>query len=147
MDNEEPTKKRVYIKYVTFIPLIVSIVFNVYFGSKVTNLTNECNLANEEKAEAENQKKKAEEELQTQKGKAYGLYIENNDLQSELISTQAKLDWYMQNAVCVTETGSKYHLADCYHISGRDYYIYNVENAEYQGYEPCSDCYKKYFAD
>lgn len=147
MDNEEPTKKRVYIKYVTFIPLIASIVFNVYLGCKVTNLTNECNLANEKKVEAENQKEKAEEELKAQKGKAYGLYIENNELQSELISTQANLDWYKENAVCVTETGSKYHLADCYHISGRNFYIYNVENAEYQGYEPCSDCYKKYFAD
>ena len=52
-----------------------------------------------------------------------------------------ELDFWNFSAVIVTESGTKYHHHGCPHISGRDYYIYNVELAKYYGYEPCQTCF------
>lgn len=49
--------------------------------------------------------------------------------------------FYHSGAVIVTTTGSKYHHYGCPHLDGRDFYIFNIENAEYQGYSPCLDCW------
>lgn len=45
--------------------------------------------------------------------------------------------------VFCTDQGEKYHKFDCYHFqNNRDrYYVFNVEYAEYLGYEPCSHCF------
>ncbi len=38
--------------------------------------------------------------------------------------------------------GTKYHKAECYHISGKDNLIeLSIEQAEQAGYEPCKDCF------
>lgn len=50
-------------------------------------------------------------------------------------------EFFHDYAVIVTTTGSKYHHYGCYHIEGRRYYIYNIENAEAKGYTPCLDCW------
>lgn len=52
-----------------------------------------------------------------------------------------ELNWFMENAVLVTETGSRYHRSTCQYVQDRDYWIYNIENAEYQGYSPCKVCF------
>ncbi len=49
--------------------------------------------------------------------------------------------FYHDNAVIVTENGSRYHRYGCSHTFGRTYWIYNIENAQYQGYTPCKDCW------
>lgn len=49
--------------------------------------------------------------------------------------------FYTNYAVIVTTTGRKYHHYGCPHLDGRDFYIFNIDNAEYQGYTPCLDCW------
>lgn len=61
----------------------------------------------------------------------------------------AKADLYYEKAsfldesiALVTETGKKYHTYDCHFFKDcKSYWAYNVENAEYQGYRPCSECH------
>lgn len=36
--------------------------------------------------------------------------------------------------------GYRYHKYDCYHLNYNSFYIFNIENAAYQGYTPCLDC-------
>lgn len=57
----------------------------------------------------------------------------------ELAAISEEYDFYHSSAVIVTEQGSQYHTYGCYHW---DYpiMIYNVENAQAQGYTPCLDC-------
>lgn len=48
---------------------------------------------------------------------------------------------YYDSAVFVNDEDHKYyHYYDCPVFDYSSYYIYNVENAEYQGYKPCSIC-------
>lgn len=51
--------------------------------------------------------------------------------------------FFRNHACIVTTTGSKYHHYGCPHIDYQEYYIYNIENAEYQGYTPCLDCWQE----
>lgn len=61
-------------------------------------------------------------------------------LQSILDERYDEWWFYHTSAVIVTTTGNKYHRHGCPHLDGRRYYIYNIENAVYQGYTPCLDC-------
>lgn len=56
---------------------------------------------------------------------------------------QKDLDFYKNNAVIVTKTGTKYHKYGCYHLSNVDaIWIYNTEAAKGRGYTACADCWK-----
>ena len=46
-----------------------------------------------------------------------------------------------QETVYITKSGKKYHKSDCFYISGRDTTSVTVEEAEQQGYSPCSVCF------
>lgn len=70
------------------------------------------------------------------------LESENDRLSSQKTLIQGKLNYYEKNAVFVTESGTKYHKADCYHIYGKSHWIYNVEAAKWRGYTACADCWK-----
>lgn len=50
--------------------------------------------------------------------------------------------FFRENACFVTLGGNCYHHYGCPHISGSEYWIYNVELAESKGYTPCLDCWK-----
>ena len=50
-------------------------------------------------------------------------------------------NFFHKYAVRVTTTGKKYHRYDCYHVKGKSFYIFNISEAEGQGYTPCLDCY------
>ena len=62
------------------------------------------------------------------------------DLSSEYADSWAELNFWENNAVLVTENGGKYHRKDCEYVKDRTFWIYNVENAIYKGYGPCSVC-------
>lgn len=65
-----------------------------------------------------------------------------DDCYDSYIAYENKLDWLLSAAVFVTETGDRYHKETCQYIQNADsYYIYNNENAEYQGYTPCKVCF------
>lgn len=46
-----------------------------------------------------------------------------------------------QETVYITKSGKKYHKSDCFYIAGRDTASVTVEEAEQQGYSPCSVCF------
>ena len=57
-------------------------------------------------------------------------------------SISEEYEFFHNAAVIVTTTGSKYHRYDCHYVENSDIYIYNIENAKYKGYTPCSDCFQ-----
>ena len=63
--------------------------------------------------------------------RGYAIYEEIKD----------EYEFYHDYAVIVTKTGKRYHRYDCYHINNRNFYIYNISNAEAKGYTPCLDCF------
>lgn len=64
------------------------------------------------------------------------------DGRSAILSAYYKELRFFRNGACiVTEEGYRYHHYGCYHIAGREYWIYNTELAEYKGYSPCLDCW------
>jgi len=65
------------------------------------------------------------------------------DGRSAILSAYYKELRFFRNGACiVTEEGYRYHHYGCYHIAGREYWIYNTELAEYKGYSPCLDCWE-----
>ena len=118
--------------------LVVSLAANIYLGSKVAGSASEYDKVvqeNEElKAQAENRVKKLNETVQE-------LRNENADINKKLSSVEVQLDFYKDNAVFVTRTGDCYHRLMCPSISGKEYWIYNIENAEVMGFRPCEICF------
>lgn len=77
--------------------------------------------------------------------KANRLEDELEHLEQEWEEAENELDFWDDHAVIVTSSeGEKYHRYSCYHWKGSSFYIYNIELAEYMGYEPCEDCFKSY---
>jgi len=67
---------------------------------------------------------------------------DNDSLNEYIDELDGQLDYFMNTAVFVTEHGKKYHKATCGYIQNSDgVFIYNIENAEAKGYEPCSRCF------
>lgn len=71
---------------------------------------------------------------------------ENPD--SAAVVDQATFDLYenyltvfLDRAVFVTRTGEKYHRVNCQYVRNHEYWIQNVENAQFEGYSPCSVCF------
>lgn len=64
----------------------------------------------------------------------------NDDLTMQLISKEKELGFWDEYAVICTTEGSKYHHYGCSHIEGKNFYIYNIDQAEALGYTPCLDC-------
>lgn len=83
----------------------------------------------------------AEKEFSDLNSKYETLRDSRASLISELNSAENDLIYLSTNAVFVTTTGSKYHRYDCHYLDGSNFWIYNVELAEYKGYEPCSQCW------
>lgn len=63
-------------------------------------------------------------------------------LAAENYKMRDEYNFYHNNAVIVTEYGYRYHRYGCSHTYDCAYWIYNIENAEYQGYTPCKDCWQ-----
>ena len=64
------------------------------------------------------------------------------DGRSAILSAYYRELRFFRNGACiVTGEGYRYHHYGCYHIAGREYWIYNTELAEYKGYSPCLDCW------
>lgn len=89
-------------------------------------------LYSEYKAAAE-ELTQAQERIETQK-EVY------NDNLAELVECRRKLGFWERNAVVVTVTGEKYHDPDCPTIRGSEFYIYDVDTAEWLGYKYCHIC-------
>lgn len=83
------------------------------------------------------------------RGKSHGLDVGyNNGYKEGREEGRASVEdiheeyaFYHLYACLVTSEGYRYHKYGCYHIEGRTFWIYNIENAEYRGYTPCLDCW------
>lgn len=73
---------------------------------------------------------------------------DKNEYKQKNFYSEAKLEmisdeyeFYHKYAVITTTTGYRYHKYGCYHLNNDNgFYIFNIENATYQGYTPCLDC-------
>lgn len=63
-----------------------------------------------------------------------------NSTKQEFDDAQFELQFWENNAVIVTTTGTKYHTYGCFHLGDNPFYIYNKEAAIVRGYTPCMDC-------
>lgn len=60
-----------------------------------------------------------------------------------IINTSSEFVFFRRYAAIVTSAaGENYHHYDCHHWKDSDFYIYNIDNAEYLGYTACADCWK-----
>lgn len=68
---------------------------------------------------------------------------QNRKLEQELQQDREKLDFFDGHIVMVEDDNTNlYHKYECYRFKGNDFWVYNVENAEYLGYDPCPNCCK-----
>lgn len=71
-----------------------------------------------------------------------GNYIYCEDCYDSYVKCEDELDWLLNEAVFVTETGNRYHKATCQYIHNADeYWIYNDNKAKSLGYTPCKVCF------
>lgn len=63
------------------------------------------------------------------------------ELGFEINSMEEEWSFYRTNAVCIDIGESVYHGYYCWDFDAENYYIFNVEYAEYQGYTPCPNCF------
>lgn len=120
--TEAPKDKKSY-KTVSIVLAVALIISAVSIIALIANLHN------------------AEKEFSDLNSKYETLRDSRASLISELNSAENDLIYLSTNAVFVTTTGSKYHRYDCHYLDGSNFWIYNVELAEYKGYEPCSQCW------
>ena len=55
-------------------------------------------------------------------------------------SLKDEYDFYNSHAVIIGDDDYFYHTYSCKYLDLRSFYIYNIENAKAQGYEPCPYC-------
>lgn len=120
--TEAPKDKKSY-KTVSIVLAVALIISAISITALIANLHN------------------AEKEFSDLNSKYETLRDSRASLISELNSAENDLIYLSTNAVFVTTTGSKYHRYDCHYLDGSNFWIYNVELAEYKGYEPCSQCW------
>lgn len=70
----------------------------------------------------------------------YSLREQLDEANRDYYDLSEEIEFWRDYAVITTTTGSKYHAYGCPHIEGREFYIYNIDNAIYKGYSPCLDC-------
>lgn len=121
--------------------LIISICCNIILGGLYYNFYTQYEKEVTEVSKAQrsvellrSQLKIANEQLKHAQDNADELLSQNLDLRDEC-------NFFDENAVIVTTEGRKYHTYACWHWSGHNIYIYNIENAEAMGYTPCLDCH------
>lgn len=90
----------------------------------------------------ESQLSTAENEITALNYELSGLEKENAILRNENNSYYVFSRFINDNVVFVTEAGGKYHRFDCQYFQERDggYYVFNVEYAQWLGYQPCLVC-------
>lgn len=106
---------------------------------------NQATEAAAELEEAEQEYARLEYLYEALKERRSALVEENRAYEKEIRSLKEdreRLRFWDNFAVIVTVSGEKYHTYGCPYIDESDFYIFNIENAKYLGYEPCSYCCK-----
>lgn len=120
-----------------------------YSSEEIEKIRSEAYAEGREEGYDEGHKEGYDEgkDFASQLADTYKRKMENRE--TDLEQLQAEIDgmlpehiFFRNNACIVTTQGEKYHHYGCYHIQGRNYYIYNTENAIGMGYTPCLDCWE-----
>ena len=85
-------------------------------------------------------KSKAESEVKHWKQAYDDLYLAADGLKNWAKTVKDEYFFYTNNAVIAPENDRYYHSYTCGDINFDSFYIFNSENAEYQGYSPCPNC-------
>ncbi len=152
---EEPKKKFGFSKIVIALLLVSNIVtsalaINNYNANKISV---EKFVAEREAYNDLQEKYSAiEEECQEITTKIYSLHSicfdsnhNSNSVESKL-SDLFDMSLFYDNHACIVSgvSGNKYHKYSCQYVDNfTNFYIFNIENAKSQGYEPCSVCFSK----
>lgn len=109
--------------------LIASCALNVYQHQEMKEIEFNAKMHQSEIKELTNNNKELNQEI--------------TDLSNDLDACEAKLAFYDEAVVFVEDDGTNlYHKYECDRFIGSSFWAYNIENAEYKGYEPCDLCYK-----
>lgn len=108
--------------------------------NKLSSLNIENTSLNSKYKRLEAQQAYAKKEIDSYSTKLKTMEKERNSYKNKLYAIEDEYDFYHDHAVVVTVAGEKYHRYGCYHTNGSRFYIYNIENAIYKGYEACLDC-------
>lgn len=84
------------------------------------------------------QKLNSELTTQTELAESWSRHYHELKLKYDRIS--GKADFYERYAVIVGNSNSYYHSYGCPDLDDSYFYIFNTENARYQGYRPCPYC-------
>lgn len=78
--------------------------------------------------------------LNSQKAEIEWLKKSGMNKNSEIAELQKAVEFYEENVVIITSSGGKYHRYGCSAIKGRNIYPIYLEEAEEDGFSPCSIC-------
>lgn len=115
--------------------LVISICFSIYLSIETEKLKEE-NIELSEIAELSDARA---ETIHEKNDIIQELKKEIDDLKQENYAAQL----YENHACIVSSSGSatKYHRYSCHYVDDFDrFYIFNIENAKHQGYQPCLEC-------
>lgn len=144
--NNNPFAK--YSGYMLLI-IIICIPWIITLQSENSDLKDELEVANETIAEMDEEIFNLQEQNSAWEVNVDELckeLEESEDLNTRMLSENYDLweqcNFFDQYAGIVTVSGKKYHTYNCYHWqTGSDFWIYNIDAAEANGYEPCLDCH------
>lgn len=132
------------------IAVVLAVVLAIVYGSNMYRMRN----LNKELTNEEIKVSKLEEEVSYFIDKAHKLEVKNEALEEnywELEKNYGELqrdynkiieeyEFYKQYAVCLNENDPYYHTYTCKHFDESLFWIYNIDKAKEQGYDPCPDC-------
>lgn len=112
--------------------LVVSVIINICLGitknNQIAALNKEIQTLNASLTELKESNESLEFRIE--------LLVEAKKEQNK------KLSFYEEHAVCVGDNSRRYHKYGCSLFDDySNFWIYNIEYAEYKGYKPCSLCY------
>ncbi len=119
--------------------LITSISLSVVF--MITTVVLSCLYASKN-AELNNYVEELNHTIELKDDKIDGLtqlVIKKNKRLDEI---EEAYEFYNESAVCVSGDSNTYHKYECEYFDSSSFYIFNTENAKYQGYKPCKHCCK-----
>ncbi len=119
---------------------ITSSSIAIYQHNKLSEQGEKINLAEEELSKLNSKYESALSARRIALNEKEELQRELDETKKDTIAFLDELMFWRRYAVIVTEYGEKYHTYKCQYIENKEFWIYNVDNAIYKGYTPCSVC-------
>lgn len=123
--------------------LVFSLIFACIFGAMaIFFMYKKIQILDEKNNKLEVENSSLESELSDIKKELTEANELSEKMSKTLIEALEQNIFFDNNVGIVTSSGEKYHTYSCHHWKYSDeIYIYNIELAEYYGYEPCLDCH------